>query len=92
MMSHAYWFDVVVTASPGGDNVEQTALRKRARLVWHVGPSERAFYGILASVRVDPLGDAEGNLKYRLRLVPRLWLLRRASARASIRTSACPTW
>ena len=51
-MSEAWSFDVVATADAGGDVVEQTALGQRATLLFNVGESQRAFYGIVAAVRL----------------------------------------
>jgi uncharacterized protein involved in type VI secretion and phage assembly len=77
-ISDTWAFDVVVTAhAHGGDEVERVALGSRAVLVLHVGKAPRAFHGVLSAVRLDGVHEADGALKYRLRLVPRLWLLRR---------------
>ena len=77
ILSHAYHFDVTVTATPNGDIVQEDNLRKPARFIWHIGKSPRAFYGVIASVKVEPLGDVQPTFKYHLRFVPRLWLLTR---------------
>jgi type VI secretion system secreted protein VgrG len=77
-ISDTYAFDVVVTAhAHGGDEVERLALGSRAVLILHVGKGPRAFHGVLSAVRLDGVHEADGALKYRLRLVPRLWLLKR---------------
>jgi uncharacterized protein involved in type VI secretion and phage assembly len=75
-LSEAWAFDVVVTAE-AGDDVERAALGKRASLIFHVGEAPRAFYGVIAAVRLVEVHHADHHIKYELRLVPRLWLLRR---------------
>ena len=77
IVSQPYHFDVSVTASPDGDTIERSALHKPAHLVFNVGKAPRAFYGVISAVQVDPLGDFDGTLKYHLRLVPRMWLMKR---------------
>ena len=68
---------IVVTCEPGDNLVEQTALGQRASLVFNVGETPRAFYGIVAAVRLAEVHAAEASTKYLVRLVPRLWLLRK---------------
>ena len=75
-ISEAWSFDLVVTAE-AGDDLERAALGQRAMLLFHVGEAPRAFYGIVAAVRLDQVHEAERSIKYHLRVVPRLWLLRR---------------
>jgi uncharacterized protein involved in type VI secretion and phage assembly len=76
-LSDAWSFDVIVTAEHGGDLVEQKALAARATLLFHTGPEPRAFYGIVSAVRVVQAHHADHSVKYQIRVVPRLWLLRR---------------
>jgi uncharacterized protein involved in type VI secretion and phage assembly len=77
-ISEAYFFDVVVTAPfPADAEVERTALGQRATLIWNVGKSPRAFYGVLAGVRHEGVEGAGDFVRLRMRLVPRLWLLKR---------------
>jgi uncharacterized protein involved in type VI secretion and phage assembly len=76
-LSEAWSFDVTATAEVGGDLVEQRALAARATLLFHVGPEPRAFYGIVSAVRVVQAHHADHTVKLRLRVVPRLWLLKR---------------
>lgn len=74
-LSDPWWFDVVVT-SPAGQDIEQGALAKRATLVLSTDEQPRAFYGVVRSVRLeDVLSD--GTQKHTLKIVPRLWLLKR---------------
>jgi type VI secretion system secreted protein VgrG len=75
-LSSAYAFDIVATGD-AGDEIERRALGQRATLLFNVGPSQRAFYGILAAVRVAGVHAAEHAVKLHIRLVPRLWLLKR---------------
>ena len=42
----------------------------------HVGEAQRAFYGIVAAVRLDQVHHHDHAIKYLVRVVPRLWLLR----------------
>jgi hypothetical protein len=76
-LSEVWSFDVVATAEAGGDLVEQKALAARATLLFHTGPELRAFYGVVSAVRVVQAHHAAHAVKYRLRVVPRLWLLKR---------------
>ncbi|APR76033.1 VgrG protein [Minicystis rosea] len=75
-MSEAYSFDIVVTADAGED-IERAALGKRAALVLNVGEAPRAFHGVVAAVRLVEVHHVDRKLTYEVRLVPRLWLLRR---------------
>jgi type VI secretion system secreted protein VgrG len=75
-MSEAWCFDVVATA-PAGDEVEQVALGRRGSLTFNLADKQRAFYGVIAAVRLAEVHAVDRRIKYRLRLVPRLWLLRR---------------
>jgi hypothetical protein len=56
-ISEAWWFDVVVTA-PAGDEVERAALAQRATLMFRVHPTPRAFYGVVAAVRLAKMQAA----------------------------------
>jgi uncharacterized protein involved in type VI secretion and phage assembly len=76
-MSASWAFDIVATAEHGGDLVEQKALAARATVLLHTGPEPRALYGIVAAVRVVQAHHADHSVKYQIRVVPRLWLLRR---------------
>jgi type VI secretion system secreted protein VgrG len=75
-ISEAWWFDVVVTA-PAGDDVERGALAQRATLIFNVHEDARAFYGVVSSVRLAEVHAVDRVVQYVVRLVPRLWLLRR---------------
>jgi type VI secretion system secreted protein VgrG len=76
-LSGLYSFDVVVTASELTDGVlEQLALGQRALLVMRAGKAPRVFHGILASVRREGARESHGVSQYRMRLVPRAWLLK----------------
>jgi uncharacterized protein involved in type VI secretion and phage assembly len=76
-LSEAYAFDVVVTCAASADPLERAALGRRAVLVLNVGAGPRAFYGLVRSVRVDEAHAPHEAVKYILRVVPRLWLLKR---------------
>jgi type VI secretion system secreted protein VgrG len=76
-LSEAYSLDVVVTAEATGEIVEQTALGRRAAFVMDVGEQQRAFHGVLAAVRLAEVHAASQAVRYVVRLVPRLWLLKR---------------
>jgi type VI secretion system secreted protein VgrG len=76
-ISEAWWFDVAVTAEAGGDTVEQSALGQRATLVFDVGDNALAFYGVVAAVRLTEVHAVDHAVTYLVRVVPRLWLLRR---------------
>ncbi len=76
-ISETWSFDVVVTCEAGSDAVEQTALGQRAVLLFNVGEEQRAFYGIVAAVRLAQVHGADRSIKYRIRVVPRLWALKR---------------
>ncbi|MEO7327731.1 MAG: type VI secretion system tip protein TssI/VgrG, partial [Minicystis sp.] len=75
-ISEAYDFEVVATADDGAD-IEQAALGRRAELIFNIGPEPRAFYGVIAAVRLVTAHQVDRKIKYALRVVPRLWLLRR---------------
>ncbi|MFT3769477.1 MAG: type VI secretion system tip protein TssI/VgrG [Minicystis sp.] len=78
-ISEPYTFDVVATVeSPSDEEVERLALGRRAALVWNVGKGERAFYGVIAAVRLERVHDSgTRHVQYHVRLVPRIWLLKR---------------
>ena len=77
-ISEAYSFEIVVTAHARGDEaIERGALGQRATFVWNVGKSPRAFHGVLAAVQLAGVHDVRESQKLRMRLVPRLWLLKR---------------
>jgi type VI secretion system secreted protein VgrG len=75
-ISEAWAFDVVATAE-AGDQLEQGALGKRAMLLFNVAETQRAFYGIVAAVRLAEVNQVSHMIRYHLRVVPRLWLLKR---------------
>ena len=78
-ISEPYTFDVVATVeTPEDEEVERLALGRRACLVWNVGKGERAFYGVVAAIRLERVHESgTRHVQYHLRLVPRLWLLKR---------------
>ncbi len=78
-LSEPYVFDLIVTSDATEDEeVERLALGQRAVLSWTVGTTPRAFYGILAAVELEEVHEAPPRSgRYRMRLVPRLWLLKR---------------
>lgn len=76
-ISGLYRFDVVVTCPEIGEGaVETLALGQRAILLLHVGKAPRVFQGIISSVKHEGVRASHGVSQYRLRLVPRLWLLK----------------
>jgi type VI secretion system secreted protein VgrG len=78
-ISEPYAFDVVVTSDLTDDEeVERLALGQRAVLSWNIGMAPRAFYGIVAAVKLEEIHEAAPrSARYHMRLVPRLWLLKR---------------
>ena len=78
-ISEPYRFDVITTVeTPDDDEMERVALGRPASLVWTTERGERAFYGIIAAVRLAAVHQAGSRrVQYHLRLVPRLWLLKR---------------
>jgi type VI secretion system secreted protein VgrG len=76
-LSEAWSFDLVVTCATDGDVVERAALGRRAVLLFDVGEQQRAFHGIVAAVRLAHVHAADHVNSYQIRLVPRLWLLKR---------------
>jgi type VI secretion system secreted protein VgrG len=77
-LSEHYTFDVVLTCDTQTDEeVERLALGRRAVLTWTIGKAPRAFYGVVAAVRLEEVHDSHGSAEYHVRFVPRLWLLRR---------------
>ncbi|HRI64406.1 MAG TPA: type VI secretion system tip protein TssI/VgrG [Polyangium sp.] len=76
-ISGLYRFDVVVTCPEIGEGaVETLALGQRAILLLHVGKAPRVFQGLISSVKHEGVRASHGAAQYRLRLVPRLWLLK----------------
>jgi uncharacterized protein involved in type VI secretion and phage assembly len=75
-LSEAWQFDLVVTA-PAAFDVDVGALGSRATLIFNLADKQRAFYGIVAAVRLAAVHTADQSIKYHVRVVPRLWLLRR---------------
>jgi type VI secretion system secreted protein VgrG len=76
-MSDVYSFEILaVPRSPSDDDVERVALGQRAVFIWTVGDTPRAFYGIVASVRIARAAEQQG-VRHHIRVVPRLWLLKR---------------
>ena len=78
-VSDTYAFDVVVTSNGTDEEVERLALGQRAVLSWNIaGSAARAFYGILAAVQLEEIHETSPRTgRYHMRLVPRLWLLKR---------------
>lgn len=75
-ISEAWSFEVAVT-SDVGDDLEQTALGKRAVLQFDVAEKERSFYGVVAAVKLVQISAVAHRIRYQVRVVPRLWLLKR---------------
>lgn len=77
-MSEVYSFTITVSAEAGADeDIERAALGRSARFVWLVGGVERAFYGIIASVKARGVHETREALSFELRFAPRMWLLKR---------------
>jgi len=78
-ISEPWSFDVAATVESAADeDIERLALGQRACLVWDVGKGERAFYGVVAAVRLERVHEAgTRRVQYHLRIVPRLWLRKR---------------
>lgn len=77
-ISEPYAFDVVVTSDGTEEEVERLALGQRAVLSWDVGTAPRAFHGILAAITLEEIHEAAPrSARYKMRLAPRLWLLKR---------------
>ncbi len=75
-ISEAWSFDLVVTAE-AGEPIERSALGQRAALIFNVGEAQRAFYGIVVAVRLAQAHPTQHATQYHLRVVPRLWLLKK---------------
>lgn len=76
-LSGLYRFDILVTCPEIGEGaVETLALGQRAILLLRVGKVPRVFQGIISSVKHEGVRASHGVSQYRLRLVPRLWLLK----------------
>jgi Rhs element Vgr protein len=78
-LSEPWRFDVVVTVEgTTEEDVERLVLGRSAGLCWNVGKGERAFYGVVAAVQLERVHAASTRyVQYHLRLVPRLWVLKR---------------
>ncbi len=76
-LSKLYSFDVHVSCATSDDSTERLSLGHPAVLTSRLGKAPRAFHGIVA--RVDAVGARETRDRHqlRMRLVPRMWLLRR---------------
>ena len=75
-ISDAWSFDVVVTAD-AGDPIERSTLGQRAVLVFNVSEAQRAFYGIVGAVKLSQAHRGQQATKYQLRVLPRLWRLKK---------------
>jgi len=78
-LSRLYSFDVLAVASAERAVLETAILGETATLVLDVpGGEPRAVTGIVAEVSPEGSHAVFGAAAYRLRIVPRLWLLRRS--------------
>jgi type VI secretion system secreted protein VgrG len=75
-LSAAWHFDIVASGA-SGEEAERVALGQRATLISDLGDKTRAFYGVVAAVKVDEVHAIDREVKYVFRIVPRLWLLKR---------------
>src|ERR1700759_2437576 len=76
-LSEAYSFELLVTTHGRDEEIERTALGSRATLIFDLGGKQRAFYGVVAAVRNEGVRGIGDHLELRIRLAPRLWLLKR---------------
>lgn len=76
-LSEAYSLEIVVTADAAGERFEEAALGRPAVFVVNVGAEPRAFHGVVAAVRLAEVHSAADAVQYRVRVAPRLWLLKR---------------
>lgn len=74
-LSELFRFDVDVT-TPSEEELEETALGRPAALVMRFGGLTRTVRGVVAAARLTAAHPEPRRLQYRLRLVPRMWLLR----------------
>jgi uncharacterized protein involved in type VI secretion and phage assembly len=75
-LSQPFHFEIVVTTETTLDGVLERALvGQRATLVMKVGPVARVIQGLVGSITVVNRHPANDRTIYRMRLVPRLWLL-----------------
>lgn len=75
-LSRAWRFDFVVSA-PRDREIERVALGQRATAIIQREGRLRALYGIVARVTLDGAGPAPDRAQFRVRVVPRLTMLRR---------------
>ena len=68
-LSDVWRFDLAITAR---DDIETTALGRRATLIFNMTEKQRAFYGIISSVRLAEVHAGDHSTKYIVRVVPRL--------------------
>src|SRR5262245_14470584 len=74
-LSGGYACDIVALTDghPEEDRAPSAVPGRRAVFTLHADGQARAFHGIIAKARVDGVGP-HGTIRYRLRVVPRLWL------------------
>lgn len=78
LLSGLYSFDVIVTAHEISESLApRLILGQRAVLILHAGEAARAFHGVVSAVRIHGARSAQSATQYRVRLVPRLWLLKK---------------
>src|SRR5688500_9854244 len=75
-MSNLYSFKLLLSGPAAAtDEIERTILGQRGTFTWLLGSEPRAFYGVVAAVRV--IGPRDGkHTAYEVEFVPRLWLLK----------------
>src|SRR4051794_34404705 len=77
-ISAAFCFDVLVTARPEGAPLAASLLGQAATLLMNVpDQAPRIVRGIIASIEHEGQPGSLGEVPFRVRLVPRLWLLKR---------------
>jgi type VI secretion system secreted protein VgrG len=75
-LSSLYHFDVVVSTEAVLDGIlERAMVGQRATLIFHAGRVPRVIRGIVAAVTVVQRHPVHHRTQYRIRIVPRMWLL-----------------
>jgi uncharacterized protein involved in type VI secretion and phage assembly len=75
-ISEAWRFDIVASGALE-EEAGRLALGQRATLVFDLAEQQRAFHGVVSAIKVEEVHAIDRETKYVIRIVPRLWLLRR---------------
>ncbi|MFO0555898.1 MAG: type VI secretion system tip protein TssI/VgrG [Polyangiaceae bacterium] len=73
----ASWHFNLTVSGPDSEEVERVALGQRATLLFDFGEKQRAFYGVVRAVSVDEVHAVNRAIRWTIRIVPRLSLLKR---------------